>query len=329
MNSRFFASRVMTGRRGGIERGLGDRFSRFVFLFGMLLGQASHGAAIEPTPPIAEVIILSGQSNMAGSGLRVEIPDAWRGVAPNIQFWTGDAFVELDMGETQTRRNGARFGPELGVAWILKTMEPERRVWLVKFARSGQPLHHGWHRNEWEGGDPTPGRLNFYPGEVPDDPNVGRHYADLLQTINAAFAALRADGFEPQLRAVIWMQGEQDAKHEVSAGAYAASLARFKTRLEADLGSEARPLVFGQVLPYEPALPRFTHREAIRQQQAAVDHRSGSPLATPGIWMVPSDGLSLNADTVHFDSRGQAMLGQAMGLTLLAAETAAELAADR
>ena len=61
------------------------------------------------------------------------------------------------------------------------------------------------------------------------------------------------------------MQGEADAKHEVSAGRYDRSLALFKQRLEDDFtGGNNVPFVFGQVLPHDPPLKRFVARDLIR-----------------------------------------------------------------
>ena len=38
----------------------------------------------------------------------------------------------------------------------------ERPVYITKYAASGMGLHHGWHSGRWDGGEPAPGRRNFY-----------------------------------------------------------------------------------------------------------------------------------------------------------------------
>lgn len=108
------------------------------------------------------------------------------------------------------------------------------------------------------------------------------------------------------------MQGEQDSKHELSATTYAASLRHLRQRLADDLKLQGPlPLVFGQVLPHEPALPRFTHRKEIRQQMAAADERSGKAEAIPLARMVSTDGFELLPDTVHYNAAAQLRLGYA------------------
>ena len=79
------------------------------------------------------------------------------------------------------------------------------------------------------------------------------------------------------------------------------------------------PVAFGQVLPHEPAMERFTHRAEIRAQMAAADARSGKPESIPGVTMVSTDGFPLKPDTVHYDAKGQVMLGEAFAKALLGA----------
>jgi hypothetical protein len=267
-----------------------------------------------------DVYLLAGQSNMQGNAKLADLPEGWLAPVPNCRFYNGKQFVALEPGKTQTSSRPDEFGPELGFARTLVSLDPKRTIYLIKFHRSGQPLHHGWDGNTWVGGEPAPGRRTFYPGESAQDANLGQHYRDLLTTTQAAYHALEAEQLTPRLRAVVWMQGEQDAKHEVSATTYAASLARLKRRIEEDLGAEPVPFVLGQVLPHAPPLARFTHRDEIREQQRRADMRSGAEEAIPGCWLVPTDGMPLQADTVHYNALGQAMLGQALALGVLQAQ---------
>ena len=133
-------------------------------------------------------------------------------------------------------------------------------IYLVKFSASGMPLHHGWDRNTWKGGDPAPGRVNFYPGTEPEDPAQGTLYRRMIERFQDAIANLEKQGLTPRVKAFLWMQGEQDSKHEVSATTYAKSLALLFQRVKNDVGSPDMKLVYGQVLPYEKAMDRFTHR---------------------------------------------------------------------
>ena len=275
----------------------------------------------------ADVYILSGQSNMAGSGRKGELPEAWQKPVKNVQYWNGKEFVPFD--PMQLNLNGkGRFGPEVGFIHTLASLYPERTFYVVKFALGGQPLHAGFHGGKWMGPEPGPNRNTFYPGTSPEDPNIGNHYKRLHAQFTAAMSALKEADKQPQLQGVAWMQGEADAKQEVSAKTYDQSIALLKRRIEEDCGSEPVPLVMGQVLPHTPPMPRFTHRPEIRQAQAEADMRSDSSRAISGVWNVPTDGIPLLADTVHYSTQGQLMLGTSFALGMIEAENMLKMLSD-
>jgi hypothetical protein len=280
---------------------------------------AGLGCRAVPAPapaPAAAVYLLAGQSNMQGVGRVDALPAAWRRPVDGVHFWTGEGFEPLDPERSPLSTRPGEFGPEVGFAVGLREAGRDEPLYLVKFHRSGQGLHAGWDGGRWVGPAPGPDRATFHPGDAPDDPAVGRHYVAWLRQIRAAIAGLRAAGFEPVIRGVVWMQGEQDSKQEAAAGSYAANLRRLRARLGEDLGAPGLPWVYGQVLPHEPAMPRFTHRALIRAQMAELDARSGAVAATPGMWMVPTDAMPLWPDTVHYDAEGQRRLGLAFAAAM-------------
>lgn len=266
-----------------------------------------------------DVYLLSGQSNMEGSGLIADLQTDSQTAAlqemPGANFWNGETFEPLVVGKTKTSRQPTRFGPEIGFASAIASFD--RPAYLVKYAASGMPLHRGFNAGNWLGNEPGPGRRTFYPGEVAGDPNQGTLYRSMLSRFQAAIAKLRSDGHTPIVRGFLWMQGEADAKQEVSATEYAASLKQLRDRLASDIKMD-KPLamVFGQVLPYEPAMERFTHRAEIRDEMAAADERSGDARSIPHVRMVSTDGLALNKDTVHYGSSGLLSLGRAFAVEL-------------
>lgn len=275
-------------------------------------------ALLAPQQP-ADVFFLAGQSNMQGSGRIDEIEEEWHKPLPGVYFWNGEAFETLDPLKSKLGSRVGQFGPELGFAIHMRELGWEQDLYLVKFHRSGQPLHFSLSNNKWLGPDPGPDRATFYPGEADGDANVGKHYLAWRQTCRQALTALKESGKTPKLRGMLWMQGEADAKFEQSANDYAASLKQLRARLLDDLSEQLgkgmtapdMPFVFGQVLPHSPPAARFTHRDEIRAQMAALDWRSGKPEAAPGMVMVSTDVFALKKDTVHYSSGGQQSLGYA------------------
>lgn len=256
-----------------------------------------------------DLYLLAGQSNMLGSGKVADLPEDSPRAVPGAFFQLGAAWLPLDLEQTRVSRRKGEFGPEFGFA--MEMASGDRPVYLVKWAASGMGLHHGWHAGRWDGGEPAPSRRNFYPGESSDDENQGQLYVGMLRKFRSAIETLERQGHRPVIRGFVWMQGEQDSKHEVSATRYAESLERLRRRLAEDLELAADlPLVFGQVLAHEPAEVRFTHRDEIRKQMA------GAGETLPRARMVPTEGMSLLPDTVHFDAEGQLQLGREMARAL-------------
>jgi hypothetical protein len=262
-----------------------------------------------------DVYLLGGQSNMEGQGAIADLTKVQKQFSNEVYFWNGKDFESLTVGKTMTSNRPERFGLELSFAQ--KMAKGGGPIYLVKFSASGMPLHPGWDRNTWKGGDPAPGRVNFYPGTEPEDPAQGALYRQMTKRFREAIDSLEKQGHTPKVRAFLWMQGEQDSKHEVSATTYAKSLALLFQRVKTDVESTGMKLVYGQVLPYEKAQPRFTHREQIRAQMAAADARSGKPESIPDAFMVSTDDCSLKQDTVHHDSAGYWRLGQKFADALL------------
>lgn len=266
------------------------------------------------------VFLLGGQSNMQGLGKVAELSPEIPRQVPHTFYWTGDAFEPLVLGRTQVSSRITDFGPELGLALELATVDSP--VYLIKYHASGMPLHHGWDGGKWVGGAPHPGRRNFFPGQSSDDPTTGTLYDAMRQRFIAGLQHLRDQGLEPQIAGFCWMQGEQDSKEQESAQSYATSLRRLRSRLQEDLGlAETLPLVFGQVLPYSPPLPRFKFRDDIRTQMAACDSTSEQPESMPLTAMVSTDDCPLLPDSVHYDTTGQLKLGKELALALKRLQT--------
>lgn len=259
-----------------------------------------------------DVYLLAGQSNMQGIG-KLEKLDANRlGEIPRLQFFTGRKFEDLIVGETKTSTRKGEFGPEVGLGWQLSKslLSNGNEIAILKFHASGQPLHHGWDGNQWTDTRFAAGRRNFYPGETATDPNRGEHYKSMHRSFQKGIADLKRQEIRIRVAGFAWMQGEQDSKHTISADAYAVSLKRLKRRIEEDLNNgQPIPMVFGQVLPHEPALPRFVARETIRVRMSQADQDSGHDNAIKGCKMISTDSFPLLPDHVHYNAEGQWLMG--------------------
>jgi alpha-L-fucosidase 2 len=269
---------------------------------------------------LIDVYILAGQSNMQGIGKTANLPGDWKQPIEGALFYGGWRLTGITPGTTQTSLRQGEFGPEIGFARWMSEHRKGRPFAIIKYAASGQPLHHGFNGAKWIGGDPAPGRTNFYPGESKDDPNQGRLYKNLIRRVNEGLAALKEAGYTPTVVGAAWMQGEADAKNGTSAAEYGDSLQRLRRRLNEEYARVRFPLAFGQVLPISEA-PRFTHKAEIRQAMADAHCQSGAAGSKHGIWMVSTDGIGMLPDGVHYNAAGQMELGQKLAEGVLKCQT--------
>lgn len=271
-------------------------------------------ATLAGAKDVAHIVLLGGQSNMQGiAKLAPEDKVALSGIV----FWDGKGFEPLDLATTRVSGRPGEFGPELGLVRQLRARGVAHDLHLVKFYRSGQPLDAGFDNDRWLGPDSGPGRATFWPGAKPVDPHVGRHYQAWLAQCRAALSAIRDAGKEPKVMGIVWVQGEADAKHEVAAGRYPASLRLLRSRLAADLGVAEPPFAYAQVLPAAEGMARFPARDLIRRRMTELDAKSGHADATPGFHLARTDGFGCLPDKVHFDRAGQLSLGAALADALL------------
>ena len=73
---------------------------------------------------------------------------------------------------------------------------------------------------------------------------------------------LRAQGYEPTIRGMLWQQGEGDAKKEETAGDYGKNLARLIARVREQFQAPDMPFIYGYVLPP----PNSGHNRATSRQ---------------------------------------------------------------
>ena len=188
-----------------------------------------------------DVFILSGQSNMEGLGIFSQLKN--KDIPKNVFFYDikSSDFKVLNPSKMKCGYKPGKFGPEWGFAQKYSKLNPGRKVYLIKWARSGQPLHHGWNSNKkWMGPKPGPKRTNFYPGEKAGDKNTGILYKGLKAHCLKALKKLQTQKIDYKIKGILWMQGEADAKHKTSATEYAASLKRLKNRLQGGGGERER-----------------------------------------------------------------------------------------
>ena len=260
-------------------------------LWSMALGLSTLCAAAQRT---VDVVLIGGQSNSTGQGVVANLPSRF---APDtaVRIFHSSYLKSGRAPRTwlplcAAAESPDRFGPELGLGNKLRQLEPNRQWALVKHGLSGSNLHTQWN------------------------PTTGAEYRKFIETVQAALGSLRSQGFEPVVRAMVWQQGEADARFdagEQNTAAYAANLKNFIAAVRCDLDAPKLVFVVGQVMPL--AAERFTGRDAVRAAQKQVVEQTARTrwVACDDLQMRSTDYRSpAPEDDVHFGTFGQLTLGE-------------------
>ncbi len=178
----------------------------------------------------ARVVLLLGQSNASGCSLveylRKNLDAAefgkleagFEGVKINYsidnqKYTSGGQFVPVDLG---CSCGDGYFGPEVGIAEVLSRTFPDQEIFILKFTMSGYSLNHHW----------------LYEGQP------AWIYDAALVFIRQYMTALLDKGYDADLEAIAWMQGESDTTTE-KAERYFDNQVAFVSYLREDLADFA------------------------------------------------------------------------------------------
>jgi hypothetical protein len=274
-------------------------------------GTGGAGGAGGGDPSAIDIYLIAGQSNATGQGYTKSIPASFV-IDTRVQLYhsadiisgaAANTWIPLRHASEAPDAAGDRFGPELGFGTDIQALYPDRRIGIIKHAKSATNLV-----------------LNWAPGSSPaDTANFGLEFQTFVATVEGGLQALRDQGMHPVIRAMLWQQGENDADLGGAASAqYGQHLGALIARVREQWSTPSMLFVYGYVYP---ASNFGTGRDQVRQGEADVDQDSGSPLAVPGAFVVVTDDLELRAmdpgtpypsDLVHFGTAGQLELGSRM-----------------
>ncbi len=230
------------------------------------------------------VFIIAGQSNAFGmspvSGLkeRAETKGVTVYQNSNVSVPFQKQFVPL---QTGMGFGGDKIGLEYGVGEQLSQYYDE--VLLIKYASDGTSLYDRWR----------------------SEGLIGEDYKGLLQTVRDA---VRMCGREVELKALFWMQGENDASYQIQAEEYQKNLSAFVKNVGKDMGVDGLPVVIGQINPNNPVL---THVKMVNAAQKAVCAAQKNAI------YVDTSNINGMADVYHYDAESERELGRRMARNFL------------
>ena len=253
-----------------------------------------------------DVYLIGGQSNATGQGYMVNIPSDFSINTEVLLFHS-----HLMKGEKpytwkplhQASESPDRFGVELSMGTKLQEFFPDSKIALIKHAYSGSNLFEDWN-----------------PGKNKQDTIAyGIQFKHFVRTVDRGLEDLRAQGYSPKIKAMVWQQGEGDAREDSgieNSKNYGKNLRHFIKRVRKQFGAKKMQFVYGYVIPVPQKV--YAGRDEVRSGQRYVDQDSGKSLSLKNAFVVPTDDLPLRADEpnspypndkIHFNTFGVLELG--------------------
>lgn len=273
----------------------------FLLFFSVMISFSQNNKLID-------VYLIGGQSNATGQGYIKNIPNDFE-ADESVRFfysqYLGGGGTALEWGALcQASETPDKFGVELSMGTKLKKLNPDREIALIKHALSGSNLYEKW----------APGKNKN------DTANFGPEFKKFIHTVEAGLRELKAQGYEPKIKAMVWQQGEADARDiagKENNRNYGNNLHHFIKRIRKQLNAPKMLFIYGYVIPVP--LERYSGREEVREAQKNTDQNSGHKLAVKGAFVIETDDLPLRCDEpdspipgdkVHFNTIGILELGE-------------------
>ncbi|MDX2082020.1 MAG: sialate O-acetylesterase [Terrimicrobiaceae bacterium] len=290
------ALRITVGQAGGISGAYADLDNIRI---------TATAAPPRPSGTPIDVFLVAGQSNAHGwqaNAAQLSSQNQHYAASPETgallayrQKLLGDSqYSSGSIGGMGTQGSGFAghfdgFGPELAAGSDLASAQ-NTQVALLKFAVGSAGLNANFRKT------------------APTDPNPANHlYSTMLATFQESLQQLRDQGFDPQLKGLFWLQGENDTGSDASL--YAANIAQFVSDLRADLESPELKVFLTEINGNMPVL-----RDNPVQAAGTVLVNAGmQSLAAldANVWFVQtSDITSGFADGIHYSADQTILIGQ-------------------
>lgn len=245
---------------------------------------SSEADAAVKEEPKQYVIIMGGQSNMVGSGRVADLDTV--DIPHHIEYINRGMKVTFS-------QDSANFGPEVGLSQVLHQYFPDSNFILVKYAVGGSSLL------DW-----APD-YDSVQAAITGNAHFGAMYDSLWKYVDQATSSTNKT---TEIVALLWMQGERDARIPEAGVDYYPRFKTFIERIRQDANRPNLPIIFGLANP-DPA--RYAAVDTVQAAQKRIARE------TDHVWMIDTSDLDKWDDKVHYNSAGQLKLGQQFGRALV------------
>lgn len=262
-----------------------------------------------------QVVLLAGQSNMAGAGNFDALNPAEIARIKTISSrvflsYNGKSAKPLSYYDNKPSEKYnflKRFGPEIFIGLILAENNPKKEYLLIKRSQGGTALYGAWNPN-W-----TAEKAKAV--EKSKKQNI-QLYDRHIDDIRTNLKALEAKGKSYRIIGLAWMQGENDAAREISATTYEANLKILIKSYRDEFGLNNMPFVIGQINSrygkFKAKGPAMV-RQAMEEVANSDANTDIIETTTDTSW----NDYPKHSDNVHYNAEGQRRLGIAFGFKLM------------
>jgi len=265
---------------------------------------------------IVKVVLLGGQSNMAGAGNYNNLSDKDKAriqkASENVSLViNGKSPVPLSYTTKKVSEKynfAERFGPELFLGVVLSEQYPNQKFLFIKRSQGGTALYGAWNPN-WSAEKAKAVEKKGIKWEL-------KLYELHQQDIKTNLDKLKANGQAYEIMGMAWFQGENDAAKEVAARSYEENLKILIERYRRDLNISEMPFVmaqinssYGKFRKEGPGIVRNA-METVANNDKKVDVIKTSMERS---W---SD-YPKHSDNVHYNEVGQKRFGEAFAERLM------------
>ncbi|XP_019153152.1 PREDICTED: probable carbohydrate esterase At4g34215 [Ipomoea nil] len=240
-----------------------------------------------------QIIVLAGQSNMAGrGGVVARMVDGER-----IRIWDGRVPAE-------SHRNPAVFRFSEHFEWELAQEPLHQGIYCNKTCGVGIGMAFANRLLELE---PDFGVIGLVPCAAGGTSLVNwtsDTYYPYKIFLSRTRTAIKKGGI---LRAVLWYQGESDSKFYDVGKSYRKNLETLFRKMRSDLLSPTLPF-FQVIIPHPKPPFKGPFTEDVRKAQTEID--------IPNVIKVDADGLPMGPDGIHLTTEGYVRLGTMLAETV-------------
>ena len=297
------------------------KYALFLFLLGLTLSGYAQDSEVndeidleEKNPQIVHVVLLAGQSNMAGAGnydsLSYEVRGQLEKVSNRVLLsFNGKPAQPLSWytnKPTEKYNFTKRFGPELLIGLKLAEVYPTRNFLLIKRSHGGTALYGAWNPS-WD--------ANMAKAVEKETKQKLKLYKQHQEDIKLALDQITKEGKQFKVIGLAWMQGENDAAKEVSATTYKENLKALVQAYRTDQNTPQMPFILGQI---NSRYGRFKEGPAV-VRQAMLDVAKSDQFVKVVETSTDLDWSDFpkHSDNVHYNYEGQRRLGIAFAKAMI------------